>query len=73
MLKAVIEQEQSDLAITNMDAITMDVHRRSVSQQTHWPTEMLPDLLDAEVAIRRIIFEKLNHMYQTSDPKMKNH
>ena len=72
MLKAVIEQEQSDLAIPDKDAITMDVYRRSLSQQTHWPTEMLPDLLVAEVTSRRTIFEKSNHMYKTSDPKMKN-
>ena len=63
MLKAVIKQEQPDLAIPNIDPKTMDVHRRSLSQLTHWPTEMLPDPLDEEVTIRRIIFEKLNHMY----------
>ena len=38
----------------------------------YWPAEMLPDPLDAEVTIRKLLFEEINHLYHTSDPKMKN-
>ena len=38
----------------------------------YWPAEVLPDPLDAEVTIRKLLFEEMNHLYHTSDPKMKN-